>query len=459
MWSVLLLITLGLTQGADPVVHSVCDISQEFTFYMDGRFHRQYLEEVGKDQRNWGTLSKLDLSNVNLLVLTGGNHHIPYSEASLDHLESYVQEGGGILIMADGGESPPPVAPLVERFGAELSEARATKPLAGAGELEQVDITFRGGRTLQLPEGWEILLEDKTGLPVLATRSWGRGHVLLGSRGLFGQRPDAADPINAEWITPLLVRLATHKVIDPKKPHPRQWAELKEQIGPLTLEFHEGTQPFAAKIVEEYLLVRPHLVDLTGVEPSPGMIKRLLILPTGGGGFSSGVVIAIGAFWGNYPERRYPMVELISHEAGHSWVLPNAEPLWNEPIATYLGIQVGKRLEMEEAQQTLDRAIAKGRKHDPDFTQIDPLGEGAPRDLIWGKSYFVFEELERLHGPAAMAKYFKAKRRIAGENLAQYTMDDCVFVWSEAVGKDLFPWFRSLAFDVDRSRSQLGTTR
>ena len=47
------------------------------------------------------------------------------------------------------------------------------------------------------------------------------------------------------------------------------------------------------------------------------------------------------------------MIELIAHEAGHSWVLPHAEPLWNEPIATYLGIQVGKRLGMPEADDTL----------------------------------------------------------------------------------------------------------
>ena len=29
---------------APPSVHSVSDISQQFSFYMDGRFHRQYLQ-------------------------------------------------------------------------------------------------------------------------------------------------------------------------------------------------------------------------------------------------------------------------------------------------------------------------------------------------------------------------------------------------------------------------------
>ena len=193
------------------------------------------------------------------------------------------------------------------------------------------------------------------------------------------------------------------------------------------------------------------------MEPSPGMIKSMLILPTGGGGFSSGVLIAIGAWWGNYPEQRYPMIELVAHEAGHSWVLPYAEPLWNEPIATWLGIETGRRLGFPEADATIARQIAKARRRDPDLTKLNPLAEDAHRDVIWGKSYFVFEELERRHGPGAMAKYFQAKRRLVQPGRDGYSMDDAVAVWSAAVGEDLFPWFQSLAFDVDPSRTDLET--
>ncbi len=185
------------------------------------------------------------------------------------------------------------------------------------------------------------------------------------------------------------------------------------------------------------------------------MIQRMLILPTGGGGFSSGVKIAIGAWWGNYPEKRYPMVELIAHEAGHSWVLPHAEPIWNEPIATWLGIKVGQRLGMPEADEKLGRQIAKARRYDPDLTEVDPQSDGVHRDLVWGKSYFVFEELERNHGPGALQKYFAAKRSLIDRDRDDYTMDDCVAVWSRGIGEDLFPWFRSLGFDVDPERTDL----
>ena len=440
---------------APPTVHSISDISQEFTFYMDGRFHRQYLKDHGRDARNWGTLSKADLSNANLLILVAGNPRVPYSPASLDHVVEFVKDGGTLLLMGDGAEAMPPGQVIAEAFGAGFTTDRAIKPLSGAGELEGVDVFFHRGTCLRTSVDWSPLMKDRDGRAVLAARRFGDGHVVIGSRGLFGRKPDASDPINAAWVTPMLVDRADDKTIDPSRtPRPIR-AELSRQIGPLKIEYHEGTEQFADGIHEVYTEVRPHLRELTGVEPSPGMIRSMLILPTGGGGFSSGVKIAIGAWWGNFPERRYPMVELVAHEAVHSWVLPHAEPLWNEPIATWLGIKTGQRMGHPEADATLERQITKARRLDPQLDAIDPLSDGAKRDLIWGKSYFVFEELERVHGPGAMAKYFQTKRSLLEPGRKGYTMDDCVAVWSNAVGEDLFPWFQSLAFDVDASRTDL----
>ena len=438
-----------LPQSAEPPkIHSVCDISQSFTFYMDGRFHTQYLKEVGRDARNWGSLEKLELTNVNLLVLTGGDPRVPYTVAAMKHVKDFAQSG--VVLMLDGADPMPPGVALAEAFGARVTRSAAKPPLRGSVAEE---ISFRNGTVLELDAAWTVLVRDAEDHPVLAKRAHGLGSVLVGSRGLFGQSPDASDPINAAWITPLLVECAQAKSIDPKLPHRSTWAELSKEIGPLTLEYHLGTATFADRIAEEYLAIRPHLVAITGVEPAPGMIKKLLILPTGGGGFSSGERIAIGAWWGNYPEQRYPMIELIGHEAGHSWVLPHPEPLWNEPIATWLGIQVGRRMEMPEADETLTRQIAKARALDPEFDALDPLAPDAARDLVWGKSFFVFEDLERRFGPGAMAKYFRTKRALVAASRARYTMDDCVAVWCEATGEDLFPWFRSLAFDVDAARS------
>ena len=457
----LAVLALGLLGGQDaaepPTVHSVCDISQEFTFYQDGRFHRQYLAGVGRDARNWGSLHRLDLSNVNLLVLSAGDTHVPYSEASIEHVDRYLRGGGTVLLMVDGADPQPPGAVLAEHWGARPTTRRVEEPLESANRRVPADaeLILRGGTTLELGREWKPLVRDAGHRPVLGYRPYGRGQVLVGSRGLFGRRPDASDPINADWVRPLLVGFAETKRIDPSKPHRATWAEHERTVGALTLEYHDGTERFADAIAEEYLLVRPHLVAITSVEPAAGMIKRLLILPTGGGGFSSGERIAIGAWWGGYPEQRYPMVELIGHEAAHSWVLPSAEPLWNEPIATYLGMLVGERMGMEQARSKLAEQIAAARRFDPELTAVDPLAEDAPRDLVWGKAFFVFEELERKHGPGALARYFRTKRAVLDPERSAYTMDDCAAVWSRAVGEDLFPWFRSLAFPVDARRTEL----
>ncbi|MCH2112894.1 MAG: GldG family protein [Planctomycetes bacterium] len=429
-----------ITVQEDHVIHSVSDISQEFSFYMDGRFAKQYLQGHGRDVRNWGSLSKLDLANSNLLLLTEGDPRIPYSEDALKNIDQFLLGGGTVLMMLNQirqknkklifNESPGSV--LAEKYGAKMS-----------------DILHLTNHTT-----WVTEHTSERGEPLLSWRKVGKGNLLVGSRSLFGHRPDASDPINAEWITPILLKLTKDKKVDPEATFKGAWAEHELELGPLVVEHNDGTEPFARDIGEEYQKIRPHLVAITGVEPSKGMIKRLLILPTGGGGFSSGARIAIGAWWGDYPKKRYGMTELIAHEAGHSWVLPHAEPLWNEPIATWLGIQVGKRMGMPEAQETLTRQLDKGRKIDPNFDMINPQSPNATRDLIWGKSYFIFEEMERRFGPGAMAKYFQTKRAKVPADHPSYTMDDCVGIWSQATKENLFPWFRSLAFDVQVEKTR-----
>ena len=90
-----------LAPEAGPRIHSVSDISHEFTFYMDGRFWTQYVGEAGgADARNWGTLSKLDLDNVNLLVLSSGPGPVPYAPESIAHVRRFVEAGGAAVIMA-----------------------------------------------------------------------------------------------------------------------------------------------------------------------------------------------------------------------------------------------------------------------------------------------------------------------------------------------------------------------
>ncbi len=447
--------------AAAPRIHCVSDISHEFTFYMDGRFFNQYVGEAGgADVRNWGTLWKLDLANANLLALSSGSGPVAYDPRTVAHVRKFAEGGGAALIMADRSGLPAatklPIADVAAAFGAGFAAEKAEPPLRAEAKLGAEKVEFYGGGTLELKPGWEPLVTDARGKPVLARRGVGKGCVLVGIRGLFGNRPDASDPINSQWVRPLLQDAVKGKAVDAGKPFQGQSAELTKKLGALTVEYHEGTKQFADAIAKEYFIVREHLVKITGVPPSPGTLTNLLMLPTGGGGFSSGDRIGIGAWWGDFPKNRYPMIELIGHEAAHSWVLPYAEPVWNEPIATYLGIQVGKAMGMPEAQKTLEGAVERARRDDPEMRKVDIGAPGAPNAAVWGKTFWIFEQIRAKHGDDAMAKYFQAKRRLLKPGRKGYSLDDCVAVWSAAVGEDLFPWFRSLGISVDRTKADVG---
>ena len=191
------------------------------------------------------------------------------------------------------------------------------------------------------------------------------------------------------------------------------------------------------------------------------MLKKLILLPTGGGGFSSGVAIGLGVWWGNFPDERYGMVELLGHEATHSWVLPFAEPMWNEGLATYVGILLGREFSLnKEADTTLERWIDNAKRHDPEMTRFDlAKGEDIPHAVQMGKPMWIFEQL-RIEEPRIVSKYLQVKRRLIDpKKQNRYTADDSVAILSIAAGRNLFNWFRSLNIDVDPSRTKVASPR
>jgi hypothetical protein len=159
------------------------------------------------------------------------------------------------------------------------------------------------------------------------------------------------------------------------------------------------------------------------------------------------------------------MIEFITHESVHSWELPFPE-IWNEPLATYVGnlvmIDMGYAA---EANRRIAETVASARRHDPDMKLYDLEGRAAPgaakleggalRDIHWGKTFWIWEQL-RAEKPDAVARYFQAKRRLAlPGKITKYGPDNTVAVLSAAMGRDLFPWFREHGFDVDRARAEI----
>ncbi len=455
----------GGVRGAEPArVHSVTDLSHEFSFYTDGRFFKQYLAGGGnRDNRNWGTLHKCDLTNANLLVLMSGATPCAYVPEDIRAVREFMEAGGGVVVLGSYGtfrkEEVYRLNELAAAFGATFTSARARKPLTATPELGAEEVETYGGKTIELvsPGDWTVLVEDAGGRAVLARRAVGKGHLLVGARSLFGHRPDAKDPINAEWVRPLLHELVRNKPVDPRKPFQCGGYDNKVQRGSLELQYSDYLKPAADAILAIYGRCMPAMEKMLGVPPTKGMMNGLLLLATGGGGFSSGRNIGLGVFWGGFPEKEYGMIELIGHEGTHSWVLPFGEPMWNEPIATYVGALLGQQFGYEEeGRRAIQERIDGGRRHDPDWTKYDTaFGKDVPNAVHWGKAMWFWEEMRR-EKPDILARYFRAKRRLADpKKIRKYTPNECVAVLSHAMGRDMFPWFRKHGLTVSADKSAI----
>ena len=131
-----------------------------------------------------------------------------------------------------------------------------------------------------------LLIADAKGYPVLARRKIGKGMLIVASRDLCGHRPDASDPINADWWKPLLVELSAGKPVDPKRRPRNQMPENQTDRDRLPIQYSDYMKPYADAIYGVYDKCFPVIEKVMGVPPSKGMLTKLILLPTGGGGFN-----------------------------------------------------------------------------------------------------------------------------------------------------------------------------
>ncbi|MCK5000245.1 MAG: hypothetical protein KAS23_11945 [Anaerohalosphaera sp.] len=449
-----------------PRIHAVSDIGHQFSFYADGRFHSQYLPGQPRAM-SWGALYNYDFSNANMLILLGCDSHLEYLTKDITTIKKFLIDGGGVVLLGSAGDKQQ--NKLAAVFGCTF-QGRAKKPLKG--NLPKMNEEIKGNVDwikIKKPQSWEVLITDADSKPILVRKKAGKGNLLIGARGLAGSNPNAKDNINAVWWKPLLVDIASGEKVDPKKPfRSRGLGELEytESLGSIKLHYCEYLKPYATAMADIYQRTKPVMRQRMGVPLSDGMAGEIGLLSTGGGGFSSGRMLGLAVFWGGFPEREDGMIEFITHETVHSWVLPFAE-IWNEPIATYVGdlvmIDMGHE---EEGMKRIRNNIDRAKRIDPTMKLYDlsgksfkdgvePLTGGQANNMHWGKTFWIFEEL-RKENPDVVADYFKAKRKhaIPGQ-IKKYDANATVAVMSVAMGRDMFPWFREHGFDVSRDDSSI----
>lgn len=458
---------LNLQAQSTTRIHAVTDLSHAFSFYTDGRFGTQYL----KGQTcvaNWGNLYDFDLTNANLLVLLGCDDRSPYSDKDFQTVETFARKGGAVLIL--GNPTGKSQNRMAGRFGASFGK---TTTHSLTSPQQTVPIQSQGAATtlsLQKKDQWTPLVTTREQETVLASRKFGKGTVVVGSRSLAGSHPNASDSINTVlWKSVLKTAVAGKTVKRETRLHGSGWGNLgntlKSKSG-LTISYTDYLAPYAEAMSNISDRCMPVIAKRMGVPLSAGMGSKIMLLATDGGGFSSGETIALAVWWGGFPDKEDSMIEFITHESVHSWVLPFPE-IWNEPIATYVGDLVMADMgHPEEASRRIAACIDRARKADPAFNLYDidgksckegvaPLPANQVNDLHWGKTFWIFEQL-RKDCPDFLARYFQAKRKHAlPGKINRYDTNNTVAVLSIALERDLFPWFRSIGFDVDRNRADI----
>ncbi|MCB1127192.1 MAG: hypothetical protein KDM81_11885, partial [Verrucomicrobiae bacterium] len=251
-------------------VHAVVDLGHQFTFYADGRFHRQYLPDQPY-AASWGALTHYDFSNANLLILPGCDPHLAYNPGDVEVIRGFLEQGGGVVLLGESASEPQNA--LARELGCEFTR-RGVSPLRSdspsiTGKIEG------GGDTLKLvePARWQVLIRDANGDPVMARRGSGKGTLLVAARGLAGQNPNASDNINAAWWQPLLIELAAGKRVDPDQPFRSRGLdqmENREDLGPITLLYSDYLKPYAQSMADVYLRCRPVIERRMGVPLSEG---------------------------------------------------------------------------------------------------------------------------------------------------------------------------------------------
>lgn len=455
-----------------PAIHALNNVSHSYTFHADWGFPKQYLNDApDKYTKSWTCIYNSDLTNANLMFLFGCDQRAPYVERDFATIQEFLKTGGGVMVLDNGGKDGEQNR-LAKLYGAQFVPG-FTAPLITTDSYGRAVESKKNGTChlkLDNPKQWKVLVKDAGNNPVLASKRVGKGTMLLGSRALLADNPDKAnDTINRQMWHKVWNTVASGKRVDSDKKFEDEYIDKLENTikkDGFDISYNDYLAPCADAMFEISKRSMPFIEKRMGVPLSKNMGSKIVLIPTDGGGYSAREIIALAVWWGGFPAKEDSMIEFITHESVHSWVLPFAE-IWNEPIATYVGnlvmIDMGHQAEGERRIQSV---IKRAKESDPNFDLYDMEGRSCKdgvktldaekvRALHWGKAFWIFEQL-RKENPNFIADYFKAKRsHVDPSKIKEYKDDNTVAVMSIAMGRDMFPWMRSIGFNVYREKADV----
>ncbi len=446
-------------------VHLIADLSHAFSFYADGRFHKQYLPDSPVNT-NWGVLEKVDFSNANLILLPDCDPHLAYTPEDFKALDGFLAEGGSLVIFGTPGDSPQQA--LIRRYGASFTGA-AQGALTVAGAVDAVE---GAGFTLifETPEAWRKLIVDEAGNAAAAWRRVDeKGYVLVVSRGLAGVLGDGSDPLNQAWWKRVLPQIAAAKRVDPAQPftaRTRSQSDYSVECGMVSIGCCGYLEPVAKAIQALAEEIKPAAEKILGVPVALKTPLKVTFLPSADAEFHAIRQFGIPAFYDGFPEKKAGMTRRLTVLWLRAFFEEDAEP-WSDAVASYVTAYVLDEAGLPAGKALIAERIERARRLDPKMELYTLDGacppEKAPAltpaerdDLRTGKVFFILEEM-RKRNPDAVAVYLREKTAFAQANPQHrpYTVSDTAVFLSRALGENLFPFFNAHGIPVSEADAQV----
>jgi hypothetical protein len=472
--------------------------------YVDVSRSIQLNQPVWHHLPGWQRCSSLDLiraQNLNkadLLVIRNIADSIPYTEAEIQAVKTFVRTGGGLLLIGNLSDSPGPFAPfqdgtwqkvemlptsrfasnqLAKHFGVSLTNTRHRgKPEFNAKAplnlgIDLTPLCFpQALSALRLREKARGELVHAWGEPVAVARQHGEGRVIVcGASWLFWRRGDpkefaAQQALLEKWCRWLIAGREARPTSLPALPHridPPLSLETKHAVFLHIPQLADETKRIAREWKDVWAVLQtttglPSAMALAPPQEGDGRM-RVHVRAALRGGYASEACIGMAAMG-----RKSDRISLLGHEVGHK-LLGGPTHGVSEAFAEWLSCLCLRSCGCEKVAAETERKYATAfRAVDPDGTALDVADPKASTEhfhACMGKWSWIIGYLETRYGTdflkhyvAAMNKRFSmdgSHHRLRDGQRIQITMADMVLAMSDAAGRDLSPWFRSIGTSLN----------
>jgi len=391
----------------------------------------------------------------------------PYTNKERKALKSFVESGGGLIIM--------PWTPRDEKAAAAWSMNRLAGDYGARIMAESGKIGGSRTPVLDLSGSWEVLARDGKNRPLRGRRKLGKGRVMM-----WGSSADFVVPKKADKETAAARRDQMKQVMDwlakgkpPVGGDPSMPGGGGVNIFPENVVKLEGINIYYAsnqsktvtdclekQVPEAYLQVRRWLPSKIFAEPY-GMV----ICAGGGGGWAIGGRPKSSALITYKPDG---ILSIMAHEVAHTiggprnakGELAGRSPHGNQGEAhagwfqgkvnakyTAGGKHIGKA--NRGCNSILNTEKRKGEKIDLANYDREKWGKGPD----WTKYWWVWQKIEDRYGATWYTRwYWVRSTRWMDEPSHKETFDEMVEDMSIAVGEDLFPFFKSIGTTLKKDR-------